>query len=319
VLYYGTQRLYKTTNGADNWVPISDDLSGNPDPSSLRYGTITTIAVSPVDPAYLYVGTDDAHVWVTDNGGDTWIDISNGLPDRWVTRVTADSEDLRTAYVTLSGYRLDEYQPHVFKTTNAGESWIDISGDLPEIPANDIVVYPTDPPLLFVATDAGVYVCTDSQWAWSLVGRGLPNSAVHDLELVVETNELIAGTHGRSMFRIDVTELGADKPVRPDATSLTLNAFPNPASARDRLVTISYQLPESDLRRSEDSAILRIVDLSGRQLRSLTPDQLATGETPGLFQWDRTTRTGAHAPPGTYILRLELGPRVLCQPLVLLQ
>jgi hypothetical protein len=159
---------------------------------------------------------------------------------------------------------------------------------------NDIVVHPGDPSLLFVATDTGVYVCSDSQWVWSPVGRGLPNSAVHDLELVVETNELVAGTHGRSMFRIDLTELVADEPVRPDAATLTLNAFPNPASERDRLIRVSYHLSASIPGGSNDAATLRIIDLGGRELSALSPVQIAAEDVPGLFQWDRTTRAGTH-------------------------
>jgi hypothetical protein len=99
VLYYGTDRVYRTTNGAANWVPISGDLSlGIP---NTRLGTLTTIAVSPLDSNLIYAGTDDAQAWVSTNYGNTWTNISSGLPDRWITRIVPDPHDINKVYITF--------------------------------------------------------------------------------------------------------------------------------------------------------------------------------------------------------------------------
>ncbi|RMG65065.1 MAG: hypothetical protein D6715_08930, partial [Calditrichaeota bacterium] len=114
VLYYGTNRLYRTTNGATSWVPVSPKLTTIP-PGN-RLGTITTIAVAPTNSAVIYVGTDDANVWVTRDSGATWNAISSGLPQRWVTRVAVDPTADSVAYVTFSGLKWRDPQPHIFRT-----------------------------------------------------------------------------------------------------------------------------------------------------------------------------------------------------------
>ncbi len=170
-LYLGTHRLYRTTNRAVLWTPISPDLTNGPPTGNQVYGTITTIASSPSDTNVVYVGTDDGNVWVTLNGGTTWTKISTTLPTRWVTRVAVDPEDAMTAYVTLSGYRYDEYLPHVFRTTNAGISWLDISSNLPDAPVNDIIVDTDSTERLYVATDVGIFVSDSLGNIWNFLGE----------------------------------------------------------------------------------------------------------------------------------------------------
>ena len=161
VLYFGTNKCYKTTNGAGSWTAISGDLTDGPGSGSLTFGTLTTIAVSPTAPNTIYTGSDDGNVYVTTNGGGNWTEIDAGLPVRWVTRVAVDPADDAIAYVTFSGYKEDEFLPHVFRTTNHGASWTDISGNLPDTPVNDIVPDPQDAGRLFLATDVGVFVTND--------------------------------------------------------------------------------------------------------------------------------------------------------------
>ena len=99
ILYYGTHSLYRTTNGAESWTKISPQLTDWV--SGRRLGTITTIAVAPTNSAVIYVGTDDAHVWVSSDNGTNWNDVSAGLPQRWVTRVVFDPGDENIVYITL--------------------------------------------------------------------------------------------------------------------------------------------------------------------------------------------------------------------------
>jgi photosystem II stability/assembly factor-like uncharacterized protein len=228
ILYYGANRLYKTTNRAISWQAISPDLTNSIPGSGVVYGTITTIAAAPSNSQYIYVGTDDGNVWKTENGGSSWNNISLGLPERWITRVAIDPYDEQVVYVTLSGYRYDSYQPHVFRSTDAGESWTDVSGNLPEAPANDLIIDPALDSTLYLATDFGVFITRDLGEFWSMLGDNLPNVPVVDLDFHQPTRTLIAATYGRSMYSFNVDQLVFidDLTVREQE----LKIFPNPVA-----------------------------------------------------------------------------------------
>lgn len=198
VLYYGAQKLYRTEDGAESWVPISEFLTGG----ASYVGTISTVDVGRSDPAVIYVGTSDANVWVSTNTGTNWTEISDGLPNRWVTRVTVDPFDASIAYVTLSGYAESEYLAHVFRTTDYGQNWTDISSNLPEAPVNDIIVDYHNNSYLYLANDVDVYVSTNSGASWAPLGTGIPITCpTLDLAFDIGSRTLVAGTHGRSMYK----------------------------------------------------------------------------------------------------------------------
>ncbi len=206
-LYYGTYRLYRTTNAASNWTAISSDLTDGYTGGNIVFNTITTIAVAPTNTQVIYVGTDDGNVWVTQNGGTSWTPIYASLPDRWVTKVAVSPQDAGTVYVTLSGYRINEPLPHVYRSTSFGSSWLNISGNLPEAPVNSIIEDPENPQRLYAASDVGVYF-TDNQGAsWQPLGVDLPICVIMDLKLHNPTRKLVAGTHGRSMYKALVDSL----------------------------------------------------------------------------------------------------------------
>jgi len=204
IVYYGSNRLWKSENGALNWEAISGDLTGGPYPDKPSYGTITTIDASRVNPQVVWVGTDDSHVQVTTNGGASWTDVSGSLPDRWVTRVVADPYDAQTALVTISGYQWSEPMPHIFRTTNTGASWTAINGDLPDVPVNDVIIDPHITDRLYAATDVGVWATDNLGGHWYPIDNGAPIEVVHDLDFHYATRKLVAGTHGRSMFMTTV-------------------------------------------------------------------------------------------------------------------
>jgi photosystem II stability/assembly factor-like uncharacterized protein len=225
-LYTGTYRVYRTTDGAANWDAISGDLTdGHPtalsstrkvEPDSRSHlasvvdGTITTLAASAVNGNVVWAGTDDGHVWVTPNGGSTWTNVDVPGRTEWVTRVEADPFSASTAYVTYSGYRNGSRLPRIFRTTDSGASWTDISGNLPDVPLNGVNADP-NPVMrgrLFVASDLGVFVTDDYGSTWSKLGSGMPPVVVLDLDLTTPTRQLWAGTHGRSIYVYDLNQLG---------------------------------------------------------------------------------------------------------------
>ncbi len=207
ILFYGAQRLYKTVNGGGMWNHVSLDLTGGPGGGNLVFGTITTISQSPLSPNIIWVGTDDSRVWITRNGGANWSNVSSALPDRWCTRVTADVFDSSTAYVTFSGYHEGDLMPHIFKTTNRGVNWSDISGNLAGIPINDVLPDPAHPGRLYVGTDFGVYYTQNGGELWRVLGDNHPICPVFDIDLHNGTRKLVSGTHGRSMYTYDLNQL----------------------------------------------------------------------------------------------------------------
>jgi photosystem II stability/assembly factor-like uncharacterized protein len=225
-LYYGANRLYKTTNAAGSWTAISPDLTDGPYSGNLTFGTIISISVSPIHTELIYVGTDDGKVWVTEDGGATWNDISGILPNRWVTKVLASREDVNTVYVTLSGYRYGEDDGHVYKSTNLGVSWTDISTGLPDIPVNDIEQDINGN--LYLGTDIGIIASGNQGTNWEVLGDNIPSVVVTDMHIHEASQYLYAATYGRSSYKLDLSTvvLGAEETDLNNDVVL----FPNPAS-----------------------------------------------------------------------------------------
>ncbi len=230
VLYTGTYRIYKNTSGpTDNWVPISPDLTDGIvfEP---RFHTISTVAESPINQDYLYAGTSDGNVWRSLNGGTTWDTISAGIPDRYITSVKPSKLNQDHLFVTVSGYKYNEFIPHVFKSLNNGSSWIDISGNLPQLAVNDILIYPSNENVIAVATDGGVYATIDGGSNWERVGVNMPMIPVYDIEHDEINKKIIAGTHARSLYSYSIDSLLISTGVQVQYTSLSWDIYPVPAS-----------------------------------------------------------------------------------------
>ncbi|HLK62774.1 MAG TPA: IPT/TIG domain-containing protein [Bryobacteraceae bacterium] len=200
-LYFGTYRLWQTQDSGGRWYPISPDLTGG------KKGSLKAVAVAPSDSNTIYIGTSNSMVQMTGNAGNgaaaTWTNRSAGLPPRAVTHLAVDPLDSATAYVTFSGFNGGtDVLGHVFKTGNFGATWTDISGNLPNIPVNDLVIDPDIPQTLYIATDAGVLVTTNGGAVWSSLGIGLPKVVVNSLVLQRSSRVLRAATHGRSVWDI---------------------------------------------------------------------------------------------------------------------
>ncbi len=199
--YFGTHKVYRST-GDRTWTAISPDLTGGPgqgNPGQVD-GSLTTIAVSPHNPDVIWTGSNDGYVQITTNGGGAWFDLSGTLPQRWVTSVRVDPFAEEVAYVTISGFRWNEYLPRVYRTSDYGATWDPISGNLPDAPINDLIADPDRPGRLFVASDVGVYETADGGITWTPFGEDLPNVVTTTLALDRDQQTLVAGTYGRSLF-----------------------------------------------------------------------------------------------------------------------
>ena len=302
-LYYGSYRVYRSTNGAGSWSAMSGDLTDGDHGGG--FGTITTIAVAPQDPSLILVGTDDGRLRLTTNGGGLWTAIDAQLPRRWVTRVAVDPADSQVLYATYSGLRWEE-TGHVYRSGDQGATWSDVTGDLPAAPVNVLVADPDLPDRVYVGTDVGVYTSEQPGGSWQALATGLPRAPVLDLVLHAPTRRLVAGTHGRSLFRLDLDELTA-APAAPLAARL-LAPHPNPFNPQ---TTLRFALAEPARAR------LSIVDARGRELRLLLDAALPAGER--ALIWDGRDAAGRALPAGVYLARLALPGGSAARKLVLVR
>src|SRR5688572_19259954 len=244
VFYAAGNRVVKSTNRGDDLRVISPDLSKRllakidtsvrrtggvtPDLTGAEtYGTIVSLSESPVRPGILWAGTDDGNVWLTRNDGATWDNITGrfpGLPDNevYVSRIESSHFDTATVYVSFDNHRRGDFTPYLFVSTDYGRTFRSIANNLPRGGPDFVHVVREDPfnrDLLFVGTDVGAYVSLDRGQSWQRFMTGLPTVPVHDLKIHPRDRELIAGTHGRSIWIVDIAPLEqmtrdvASKPV----------------------------------------------------------------------------------------------------------
>ncbi len=239
ILYFGTYRVYQTTDAGNTWSPISDNLTATPLGGPTIFDTISTIAVAPSDSSTVYVGTNDGLLWVTTDAGPnaSWTQIPTGMIVRSITAIAVDPSNPQTAYVTYSGFSgyvdcsgcATDNLGHVFETTGPGSYTTDISGNLPNIPVNGIAIDPDIPNTLYIATDIGVFEGTNSGsgWQWTpmdicssanATSGCLPNVAVMGVTINHASRVLRASTYGRSAWDIQL-------PTPPGPTAVLSTPF----------------------------------------------------------------------------------------------
>lgn len=290
ILYFGTYRIWKSNDKGNNWTPISDDLTQGIDN---YFYTVTTIAISKLNPQTVVAGTGDGKVQISNNGGVTWQNISAGLPQRWVTRVATDPFDAQTIYATLSGFRWDEPLPHVFKSSDLGSTWTDISGNLPEFPVNDIVLDPDMPGRIIVGTDAGVYGTTNGGLSWSWVFTGLPAVPVCAMKIHAPSRTIVAGTYGLSAYKASLDAIFTGIGRAGDKEKIDLTVTPNPFN---HFGNVRFYLPE------EDDVSVRVYNMNGTLVKEIFCGELEKGKQTMIFTKEGN---GYHFNAGTYIVRAE--------------
>jgi photosystem II stability/assembly factor-like uncharacterized protein len=216
IIYHGMQYVMMSRDKGNTWEIISRDLTVNDPKKSgdISFQTIQTIDESPMRAGLIYAGTDDGRVWRTKDFGKTWSEIRSGkVPQRWISRIVASRYDLGTVYMTQTGRRDDDFQVYIWKSTDFGDTWTDISANIPVGPVNVIREDPVKKDILYAGTDASVYVSTDGGKKWEVLGD-LPFAYVHDLQIHPRDNMIIVATHGRGMFVLDANPINEKDKMR---------------------------------------------------------------------------------------------------------
>lgn len=218
-LYLGANVVLKTIDGGRHWQTISPDLTRRPQASTPTLGSFTdsdygnanpdggvvyALSPSPLDANLLWAGTDDGRIWVTRDGGAHWTNVTPPQLKPWwkVSSLDASHFDPNTCYAAINTMRLDEMQPHLFRTHDGGKTWTEIDTGLPDGAATDVLrADPQRRGLLYAGTETSVYVSFNDGDQWQPLQLNLPHTSMRDL--TVHQNDLVVGTHGRSFWILD--------------------------------------------------------------------------------------------------------------------
>jgi len=296
IVYYGANKLY-SSNRASFWTAISPDLTNGQHPScSLAYGTLTAIAASYNNLDVIYTGSDDGNVNVTFDGGTTWENFGGDLPNRYVTSLAISPSNDQTAYVTFSGFSELDYTPHVYKTTNGGQNWTDISSNLPSIPVNDIIIHSSEN-YIFLATDLNVWYSENDGGVWNILGNDLPFTIVRDLKLHEPTHMLYAGTFGRSMHSYDISNIILNTEDHFISTE-EITIYPNPAQTE---FTIHHNITSEGL--------IKLYDITGKEIKTLYKGSLEESNNISYSREGLST--------GIYFVKIKTGSQSVSKKLVI--
>ncbi len=218
VIYFAGNKLFRSFNKADTLVAISGDLTNGGKPGDVPFGTITTISESPLRFGLLYVGTDDGNLQLSKDGGATWNLLNatalkkgqSNVPPKgvWVSRVAASRFTEGRVYLSLNGYRNDDFNSYLYVSEDYGTTWNVLGKDLPAEPVNVVKEDPKNENILYVGTDGGLYVSFDRGQSFMMWNGGLPKSIpVHDIAIQERDNEIVLGTHGRSLYVADLGDV----------------------------------------------------------------------------------------------------------------
>ncbi len=316
VIYLGLNKLFRSMNRGDDWEVMSDDLTYNDVDKigDIQYQTIFSITESPFEFGQLYVGTDDGRVWATDGAAGDWTEITGELPQgKFISELVASRWDRDTLFAAQNGKRDDDFRPYLWKSTDRGGTWIDLAAQLPSGPINVIKEDPKNPNVLYVGTDLGAYVSIDGGETWEALSNGMPTTFVHDIVIHPEKDILLAGTHGRGVYALDVRPIQAlsaeimGQPLHvfePEDVTLPRGRFGAPRS------TAAFHAWMA----TPGEYGVEIVDGDGEVIRSWSGSGIAGHN---MIVWDLVVdgepqmRFGREFPPtaepGTYTARIRAG------------
>ncbi len=214
VFYYATNKFHRSLQKGEKLEALSDDLTSGAKEGDIPFGTATTLVESPMKFGLIYIGTDDGNIHVSKDAGYTWTKISGSLPKTvqgmYISRVTASVYKEGRVYASLNGYRNDNFGAYLFVSEDYGTTWMQLGNDLPTEPLNVVKEDPKKENIIYVGSDNGLYASFTMGKTFMTLDNSLPRVPVHDIAIQQRENELVIGTHGRSIY---VTKLEAIQKV----------------------------------------------------------------------------------------------------------
>jgi photosystem II stability/assembly factor-like uncharacterized protein len=328
IIYTGGQMLLRSIDQGETWEEISPDLTTNDKEKiagegHVMYCTITTISESPLTAGTIWVGTDDGKVHVTRDHGKEWTEVTSalekaGAPEEyWISRVFASNHQPGVAYVTVTGFRQDDFRPFVFKTENYGETWKDISSNLPNQPVNILVEDEDNPDLLYLANDHGVYISINGGDHWVNMNNNMPPVPVKDLVVQNREGDLVAGTYGRGVYITDIYPLKELTPEILDKNTHLFDIEPEPPTnySQQRFWGNYRLMGDSQIYTPNESNGLKIYYYLKNDLQQEPRIIIKKGEDKVVEELSGTGQEGLHkvvwdtreASPGNYSIILKAG------------
>jgi S1-C subfamily serine protease/photosystem II stability/assembly factor-like uncharacterized protein len=304
IFYCASEYVWRSVKKGADLRQISPEITRT------KAGSGTAISESPRNPDVIWAGTDDGYVWVTRDGGQKWENVTDaiksaGLPGyRWVATLEASADREGRCYVCFDAHRSDDDKPYLFVTEDFGKTWKSITSNLPEFGSTrclreDI----TNPDLLYCGTEFGAWVSANRGASWAKLGGNLPTVAVHEFAQPTTAGEIVAGTHGRSLWVLDVTSL---RQMKAEALKAPVTLFApapgirwraeggaeSPYSQTDKKfvgqnpptgTSIDYLLTKP-----ANKVSLKILDINGRTVREFTEQRDRLSKSPGFHRisWD---------------------------------
>ncbi|MBN2615355.1 MAG: hypothetical protein JXR71_06635 [Bacteroidales bacterium] len=224
-LYMGANKIFESDDRGNSWREISGDVTRDEDRnqfkvmgkywpadavakdvSTSQWGTVVSLAESPVKEGMVVAGTDDGVVQVTDNDGKTWTKTTTfpGVPEyTYVSDVLPSNFDENVIYASFNDIKSDDFKPYLMKSSDKGKTWVSIANNLPEESVHTIAQDPVDKNLLFVGTEFGFYFSINGGESWTKLGSGLPDIAVRDIQIQKREKDLVIATFGRGIYIMD--------------------------------------------------------------------------------------------------------------------
>jgi len=282
IVYLGANRLFRSMNKGRSYVAISPDLTKNLPDGDVPYSTIKDVSESPLQFGLIYVGCDDGNVKMTPDGGVQWVDIPTPQPKKWVSRIIASRYDKATVYCSQSGYREDDWSAYLWKSTDYGKTWKSIVNNLPAETVNVIREDPNQENILYVGTDMGVYVSFNKGDSWEALAGGLMTTPVHDIAIQARDQELVIGTHARSVWVLPLTWV---YDISPELRNTDIKLWPMDSMRRDRTWgyrgalwdTADQKVPDLKITfwtKHAGKATIRLKDKDGKVVKEMSVDAL---------------------------------------------
>ncbi|MGB6332853.1 MAG: hypothetical protein WBF41_13855, partial [Candidatus Sulfotelmatobacter sp.] len=371
-VYYGCQVIFKTTNAGQSWSVISPDLSTQ-DPSRIVpsggivgdnlgqfYGEVVfAIAPSKIQKGLIWAGTNDGQVWHTNDGGN-WINVSKNIPGLppWgtITSIAPSNFNPGTAYISVDFHLMDNRDPFIYKTTDFGKTWKQLSGNLPKNALSYLRTIAEDPNcegLLFAGTGSGLYYSLDDGGHWTALEKGLPHAPVSWAVVQKDFHDLVISTYGRGLYILDdITPLEQLAKNHSDAAVVLFEPRHTYRFTRGGQALLNFSLKTAP----KDPIQLEILDLDGKVIRKLeTKGRVGINraswdlryESPRLISlrtvapdnphiWDEPrfrdsdsrpithwgtapAEVGPVVAPGKYTVRMKIGDQSYTQPLTILR